>query len=288
MSGRHRAALLALVLVSVAAPSPAFAPAADVERGIESYWAGQYRETIALLAPLCAAETREDVAIECFKYLAFSHVALGESDMAQQAFSRLLVQDAEYQLDESLVSPKILEQFHVSRQLLASELFEKGKAAYFEKNYETATDLLARVLRLDPEQVLAKEYSQLAGEQVALVEKQASLTKAASAPPPAVEEPEDRVYHVTSRMLPPAPIFKVQPDYPSAERRAGRQGTVILTAIVGKDGVVREPKVIRSVSPALDRAAVQAVMQWRYRAARLENREVAVYTVVRLSFNLNP
>jgi TonB family protein len=288
VSGRHRVALLALALVGVATPSPGLPPAADVERGIESYWAGQYRETIALLAPLCAAETGEDVAIECFKYLAFSHVALGESDMAQQAFSRLLAQDAEYQLDESLVSPKILEQFHVSRQQLASELFEKGKAAYFEKNYETATDLLARVLRLDPEQVLAKEYSQLASEQVALVEKEALLTKAASAPPPAIEEPEDRVYHVTSRMLPPTVLFKVQPDYPSAERRAGRQGTVILTAIVGKDGVVREPKVIRSVSPALDAAAVQAVLQWRYRAARLENREVAVYTVVRLSFNLNP
>jgi len=289
VSERYCAALLTLGLVSSSPSSRALpASAANVERGIESYWAGQYRETVALLAPLCAAESREDVAIECFKYLAFSHVALGESDMAKQAFSRLLAQDAVYQLDESLVSPKILEQFQASRRQLVDELFEKGKTAYFDKDYETATELLARVLRLDPEQVLAKEYSQLASEQAALMEKEASLTKAASEPPPAIEEPEDRVYHMTSRMTPPVLISKIQPDYPSAERRAGREGTVIVTAVVGNDGAVREPKVIRSVSPALDAAAVHAVMQWRYRPALLEDREVAVYTVVRLSFDLNP
>jgi len=290
VSARYRcAALFTLGLVNPSPPSLAMpSSAANVERGIEIYWAGQYRETVALLAPLCPAESREDVAIECFKYLAFSHVALGEADMAQQAFSRLLARDAEYQLDESLVSPKILEQFHVARRQLVDELFEKGKTAYFDKNYETATELLAQVLRLDPEQVLAKEYSQLAGEQSALVEKQASLTKAASEAPPPIEEPEDRVYHVTSRMTPPVLLSKIQPEYPSAERRAGREGTVIVTAVVGKDGGVRDPKVIRSVSPGLDAAAVQAVLQWRYRPALLEEREVAVYTVVRLSFNLNP
>jgi protein TonB len=89
-------------------------------------------------------------------------------------------------------------------------------------------------------------------------------------------------------MKPPVLISKIQPDYPSAERRAGREGTVIVTAVVGNDGAVREPKVIRSVSPALDAAAVHAVMQWRYRPALLDDREVAVYTVVRLSFDLNP
>ena len=293
MRERYRCpTLLTLLLVSPSPPSPALLPAAaDVERGIEFYWAGQYRETVDLLAPLCTAESREDVSIDCFKYLAFSHVALGEADMAQQAFSRLLAQDAEYRLDESLVSPKILEQFHVSRRQLVEKLFEKGKTAYFDKNYETATELLARVLRLDPEQVLAKEYSQLASEQAALVEREASLTMAVSDPPPpplTIEEPADRVYHVTSRMTPPVLISKVQPDYPSSERRAGREGTVIVTAVVGEDGAVREPKVIRSVSPGLDAAAVQAVIQWRYRPARLEDREVAVYTVVRLSFTLNP
>jgi TonB family protein len=242
---------------------------------------------VALLSALCDGEERDDVSIECHKYLAFSHVALGEAEMAQHSFSQLLARDADYQLDEGLVSPKILEQFHVSRRRLIAELFERGKAAYFEKDYAAATELLTRVVRLDPEQVLAREYSQLAAEQMALVEERESLTKKAPAPLPPVEESDDRVYHVTSRISPPVLLGRVQPDYPPAERRAGREGTVVVTAVIGKDGMVRDPKVIRSVSPGLAAAAIEAVRQWRYRPARLEDREVAVYTVIRLAFELD-
>jgi TonB family protein len=267
----------------------ALPPGADeVERGIELYWSGQYRETVTLLTAICGSESREDLSVECYKYLAFSHVALGEAEEAQQAFSDLLARDAEYQLDETLVSPKILEQFRVSRGRLVTELFENGKTAYFAKDYSAATDLLARALRLDPELVLAKEYSQLATEQAALAERAASLTKEAAAPPPSVEEPEDRVYHLTSRMTPPVLLSRVPPDYPAAERRAGREGTVLVTAVIDKDGALREPKVIRSVSPALADAAIRAVLQWRYRPARFEERDVAVYTLVRLDFDLDP
>jgi protein TonB len=291
VSGRAgECALLAALLAlssprSLALPAP---PADEVEKGIELYWSGQYRETVALLSALCGVEDRDDVAIECYKYLAFSHVALGEAEMAQRAFSQLLARDAEYQLDESLVSPKILEQFHGSRRQIIAELFERGKAAYFEKDYAAAQELLTRVVRLDAEHALAKEYSQLATEQVALVEKQAALVKEAPTPLTPVEEPDDRVYHVTSRMSPPVLISRVQPDYPSTERRAGREGTVVVTAVVGKDGVVRDPKVIRSVSPGLAAAAIDAVRKWRYRPARLEDRDVAVHTVIRLDFDLDP
>jgi protein TonB len=261
-----------------------------VQQGVELYWAGQYQRTIELLDPLCAVESRVDASTECYKYLAFSHVALGEAERAQQTFSRLLALDPEYRLDESLVSPKILDQFEISRRKIIDELFEKGKASYFAKDYRRATELLTQVLRLDPGQALAKEYSQLAREQAALEEKQASLEKQleAAPPPPPVEEPENQVYHVTSRITPPVLISKVQPDYPPAERRAGREGTVVVTAVVDKDGQLRDPKVIRSVSPVLDAAAVQAVRRWRYRPARLDDRNVAVYTVVRLAFTLDP
>jgi TonB family protein len=277
-------ALILASTISFAAPRSAD----EVARGIELYWSGQYRETISLLSAFCGNENRDDLSIECFKYLAFSHVALGEPERAQQAFSDLLARDAEYRLDEALVSPKILEQFDVSRDRLIAELFEKGKAAYFAKDYLAASELLARVLRLDPDQVLAKEYSQLAVEQVALAEKQASLKNEPAAPPPPVEEPDDRVYHLTSRMTSPLLISRVPPEYPAAERRAGREGTVVVTAVIDKEGTLREPKVIRSVSPALADAAIRAVLQWRYRPARLEDREVAVYTVIRLDFDLDP
>jgi protein TonB len=279
------AALAAIVLPGIS--SAQTAGPSDVQQGVELYWAGQYQRTVEFLDPLCAAERREDASTECYKYLAFSHVALGESEMAQQAFTRLLAVDAEYRLDESLVSPKILEQFELSRRGIIDDLFQKGKAAYFAKDYPRATELLEQVLRLDPGQALAKEYSQLSREQTALQEKEKTLAKRIETPPP-VEEPEDHVYHVTSKITPPVLTSRVQPDYPATERRAGREGVVVITAVIDKDGQVRDPKVIRSVSPALDAAALQAVLRFRYRPARLGDRDVAVYTVVRLSFTLNP
>jgi TonB family protein len=292
VSGPAGVCALGAAWLALTAPMSLALPrsAGDVERGIELYWSGQYRETVTLLSALCEAENRDDVSVECYKYLAFSHVALGDGEMAQEAFSQLLARDAEYRLDESLVSPKILEQFDGSRRQLVAQLFESGKAAYFEQGYAAALELFAQVLRLDPGHSLAKEYSQLATEQLALVEKQASLTRevVAPAPPPPVEEPDDRVYHLTSRMTQPSLISRVQPDYPSAERRAGREGTVVVTAVIGKDGVVRDAKVIRSVSPALTAAAIDAVLKWRYRPAQLEGRDVAVYTLVRLDFALDP
>jgi protein TonB len=283
------AALVASGFVVSSTRSSAQLAGSGVQQGVELYWAGQYQRTIELLDPLCAVEAREDASTECYKYLAFSHVALGEAEMAQQAFTRLLALDAEYQLDESLVPPKILQQFEISRREIIDDLFEKGKGAYFAKDYAKATELLDQVLRLDPAQALAKEYSQLAREQAALQEKQATLAKTTETATPApAEEPEDHVYHVTSKITPPVLTSRVQPDYPTAERRAGREGVVVITAVIDKDGQVRDPKVIRSVSPALDAAAVQAVLRFRYRPARLGDRDVAVYTVVRLAFTLNP
>jgi TonB family protein len=262
----------------------------DLERGIALYWSGQYQETIELLSPLCSSESREDASGECYKYVAFSHVALGDNEKAQQAFSSLLSLDLEYELDESLVSPKILDQFHISRKKLLDALFERGKAAYFGKDYDKAKELMGRILKLDADHALAKEYVQLANEQAALEEKAASLAKVEESEAPIAKTEEqsdpDRVYHLTGRMTRPELVTKVQPRYPIGERRARREGTVVVTAIIGKDGTVRDAKVIRSVSPGLDSAAVEAVLQWRYRPAKLEGNEIAVYTVVTLSFTL--
>lgn len=260
----------------------------DLEKGTALYWSGQYRETIETLSPLCASESRADASAECYKYVAFSQVALGDNEKAQETFSRLLSLDSEYVLDESLVSPKILDQFRIARNKSLDALFDEGKAAYFEKDYKRTKELMGRILQLDSGHLLAKEYLQLANEQAALEEKAASLAQVAEEQTPSetTEEPEDRVYHLTGRMTRPELVMKVQPKYPISERRARREGTVVVSAIIDKDGTVRDPKVIRSVSPGLDSAAVEAIVQWRYRPARLEGREVAVYTVVTLSFTL--
>ncbi|MGC3981545.1 MAG: energy transducer TonB [Steroidobacteraceae bacterium] len=58
---------------------------------------------------------------------------------------------------------------------------------------------------------------------------------------------------------------RVNPQYPSASRRAGESGTVLLDIVVGPDGVPTEINVERSSGfQALDQSAVAAVRKWRF------------------------
>lgn len=69
----------------------------------------------------------------------------------------------------------------------------------------------------------------------------------------------------------PTVVRRVPPNYPPDARREGIEGLVVIEAVLDRSGAV-EPgvKVIRSV-PSLDRAAIEAVRQWRFQPARDRN-----------------
>lgn len=83
----------------------------------------------------------------------------------------------------------------------------------------------------------------------------------------------------------PEPIEQVSPDYPDAARRAGVEGTVIVRALVSRDGVVKETHVLKSI-PALDASAVAAVKQWRFKPATAKGAPVEVWVTVPVAFRL--
>jgi len=74
-------------------------------------------------------------------------------------------------------------------------------------------------------------------------------------------------------------ITKVQPIYPEGARTAGIQGSVVLQAIVSKDGRPLQLQVLNSqIDPDLARAAAEAVSQWRYQPTLLNGDPVEVDT----------
>lgn len=95
------------------------------------------------------------------------------------------------------------------------------------------------------------------------------------------------IYQPGGKVRAPVGIFQPEPVYPGPARIAHQQGVVILQAIIGTDGAVENLGVIRSVSPPLDEAAVNAVSRWRYTPATLNGRAVRVYLTVTVSFRLN-
>lgn len=59
-------------------------------------------------------------------------------------------------------------------------------------------------------------------------------------------------------------IKQVKPAYPRMLQAAGVQGSVVLEAIIHRDGTIGDIKVLSAASPLFAEAATDAVRQWRY------------------------
>ncbi len=80
-------------------------------------------------------------------------------------------------------------------------------------------------------------------------------------------------------------VHQVKPQYPQMAVQARIQGTVVLQAVIGKDGMVRELRLV-SGHPMLAPAAIEAVKQWRYRPYLLNGEPVEVDTQINVNFTL--
>jgi protein TonB len=80
-------------------------------------------------------------------------------------------------------------------------------------------------------------------------------------------------------------LHKVLPVYPPLARSARIQGQVVLQAVISKQGVIENLKVLAG-HPMLVPAAKEAVRQWRYRPYVLNNEPVEVETQITVNFSL--
>jgi len=94
------------------------------------------------------------------------------------------------------------------------------------------------------------------------------------------------VYHGGPRITPPNLIHRVEPGYTDEAKRAKLKGRVLLSLVVDEKGVPRDVKVTQSLGMGLDEKALEAVMQWRFRPAMLDDRPVAFRAVVEVDFRL--
>ncbi|MBZ5501266.1 MAG: TonB family protein [Acidobacteriia bacterium] len=80
-------------------------------------------------------------------------------------------------------------------------------------------------------------------------------------------------------------LERAQPMYPAIAKAAHVQGTVVLHAIISKEGVVEQLQLI-SGPPLLVSSAMDAVRQWRYRPTLLNGEAVEVDTTIQVVFTL--
>jgi periplasmic protein TonB len=83
------------------------------------------------------------------------------------------------------------------------------------------------------------------------------------------------------------PIVQVAPQYPRRAADRGLEGYVLLEFTVTREGTVRDPQVIESSNAMFDRAAIDAVLRFRYRPRVIDGEPVEVPGVrFRITFEL--
>jgi len=81
-------------------------------------------------------------------------------------------------------------------------------------------------------------------------------------------------------------ITQTRPVYPPLARQARIQGTVVLHAIIDKEGKVAQLAIV-SGHPLLVESALEAVKQWRYKPTMLNGDPVEVDTTIQVTFSMN-
>lgn len=97
---------------------------------------------------------------------------------------------------------------------------------------------------------------------------------------------KEQAIRISSRVIDGLLFDKKIPQYPPIARASHTQGTVVLAALISKQGTIENLRVV-SGPPMLQQAALDAVSHWRYRPYMLNDEPVEVETTVNVVFSLD-
>jgi protein TonB len=114
------------------------------------------------------------------------------------------------------------------------------------------------------------------------------LSSAHNAPVPVktFDPPPVKRIRVASRIVEANLIHDVAPQYPPEAGRARIEGTVVLLAVIGTDGSVKDVQVENGL-PILAQAAINAVKEWRYKPYMIDGEPVEVDSRITINFTLS-
>jgi protein TonB len=75
-----------------------------------------------------------------------------------------------------------------------------------------------------------------------------------------------------------------EPRYPDSLRGSGVQGTVLIEAVIGKNGCAQDVRVVQKLHPELDKIAKQLVNSWKFQPALKGGKPVKVLVRIEVSF----
>lgn len=92
--------------------------------------------------------------------------------------------------------------------------------------------------------------------------------------------------HWQGKQVPPRVLAQAAPVYPMAMRRSGLKGDVLVDFVVDREGRVTHAYVVRSMNPAFDEPALEAVRRWRFEPGTWGGTPVNTHMRVPIRFQL--
>ena len=111
-------------------------------------------------------------------------------------------------------------------------------------------------------------------------------------PPPEVEEEEEgepelfMVVENPPKIIGGLASLNAALEYPRVALQSGVEGNVVVQVVVNTDGTPESPQVVRSASPLLDPAAIDAVMAQRFEPGKQRGRAVRTVITIPVRFKL--
>jgi len=169
---------------------------------------------------------------------------------------------------ETFVSAIVCRNIGSGRSLMA-QIMEEGQAIP-EADYDVISELLDGIANAVDAKIRSKGITSLRTNVVAL---------------PLPPTPASTSIPVSVGLSEGLLVKQVPPVYPPLARQARIQGTVVLHAIIDKDGNIESLELV-SGHPMLVNAAMDAVKQWQYKPYVLDGAAVKVQTTINVNFSL--
>jgi TonB family protein len=266
--------------------STAAAPQQDSEKRSLSYGAG--------LLKIADLEQRRNNSAEAEAFYRKAAAVLGDSAEAASAWLYLGIRKNPVEAIEFLRKAEHLDPVHAGpvrmwMALMYERLQRPGEAEALYKSSLTA-EKSESVDAGNTLQLYANFLKkQGRSEETQKIEAQAAAARRAMSRASMLELQGSRgqnIYRVGPGVRPPSLLSKVEPEYSEEARIARYQGTVVIYAEIGTDGIAHNLHVLEGLGLGLDEKALKAIDRWRFRPGSKEGSPVPVAATIEVNFRL--
>jgi TonB family protein len=161
----------------------------------------------------------------------------------------------------------------------ADALFRQALAMQEPNSPDTATTLQLHAMTLEQEG--RADEAKAARDRATTLRKQ--LREQAT---PSGGSGGTKVYRIGNGVSAPKLVSKLEPEYTDEARAAQLQGTTVVYAEIGPDGLTRNVRVISGLGLGLDEKAVEAINLWRFQPGTKDGEAVTVAATIEVNFRL--